>query len=99
MKSRSSRREFLAKSALFTGAAASFSAPAQTESTVADAFTLDASARPALPQPAGFHMGTAASPDGHTITVDSYGLLRDGKRWAGIAGEFHFSRIPGSGVA
>jgi hypothetical protein len=60
----------------------------------ADALNLDASARPPPAQMEGFHMGTAISPSGHTLTVNSDSLLLDGRPWLPIAGEFHFSRCP-----
>jgi hypothetical protein len=56
--------------------------------------TLDASARPAAASAAGFHMGTATAPGGHTLTLDSRSLLRDGKPWMLISGEFHYARCP-----
>jgi hypothetical protein len=49
------------------------------------------------PEPAvtaGFKMGAARFPDGATLTLDSYSLLLDGKRWTPVMGEFHFSRYP-----
>ncbi|MGC2150650.1 MAG: beta-galactosidase [Terriglobales bacterium] len=39
-------------------------------------------------------MGTATTPDGHTILVNSRYLTRDGKPWLPVMGEFHFSRYP-----
>jgi beta-galactosidase len=39
-------------------------------------------------------MGTSVAPGGHTVTLDSRSLLRDGKPWLLISGEFHFSRCP-----
>jgi hypothetical protein len=91
MKCQFSRRKFLRNSALLTGSAASlpllFSADAEV-------LSLDASASPPAAQPAGFHMGTATAPGGHTITVNSRGLVRDGQPWTPISGEFHFSRCP-----
>ena len=62
----------------------------------ADLLTLDASARAPVAQTAGFHMGTATAPGGHTLTLDNRSLLRDGKPWLLISGEFHFSRCPES---
>ncbi len=59
----------------------------------ADVLTFDASARPPAASAAGFHLGTATAP-GHTLTVDSRSLVRDGKPWVAISGEFHFSRCP-----
>ncbi len=39
-------------------------------------------------------MGTATTPDGHSILVNSRYLTRDGKPWLPVMGEFHFSRYP-----
>jgi beta-galactosidase len=39
-------------------------------------------------------MGTATNPDGHSITANSRYLMRDGKPWLPVMGEFHFSRYP-----
>jgi hypothetical protein len=110
MKKHLSRRHFIKNSALFAGAAASLpllpsfaadiNAPATTMPIPAppasDLLILDASARTPAAQTAGFHMGTATAPGGHTIAVDSRSLLRDGKPWVPMSGEFHFSRCPES---
>jgi hypothetical protein len=50
-------------------------------------------ARPAT-RPGAMKMGTARSPDGHEITVTPDCLMRDGKPWLPVMGEFHFSRYP-----
>jgi beta-galactosidase len=83
--------------------AADTNAPAAPSATTpmpvapaADMLTLDASARPPAAESAGFKMGTATAPGGHTLTLDSRSLLRDGKPWVLISGEFHFSRCPES---
>jgi hypothetical protein len=69
--------------------------PAQSHSgTAAGPLTLDASDRPQAAQTAGFHMGTAVAPGGHTLTVNSRNLLRDGQPWLPISGEFHYARCP-----
>ena len=39
-------------------------------------------------------MGTAVSPDGRSISVNSLCLLRDGEPWLPVMGEMHFSRYP-----
>jgi hypothetical protein len=62
-------------------------------STFAQVLSVDASARPPAAA-TGFHMGTASDPSGHTLTLDSRGLLRDGQPLVAISGEFHFSRCP-----
>src|SRR5688572_27482001 len=41
-----------------------------------------------------FRLGTAENPAGSTLTVDSKGLLMDGKRWLPVMGEFHYGRYP-----
>jgi hypothetical protein len=46
------------------------------------------------PQDEGFHLGTAARPDGSTITVDNCSLRLDGRPWMPAMGEFHYSRYP-----
>lgn len=53
---------------------------------------------PAAPAPAQetFRMGTARNPQGVTLTLDSRSLLRDGKPWTPVMGEFHYSRYPES---
>ncbi len=45
----------------------------------------------ALPFPAG-----GRSPDGHTLSVNDRYLMRDGKPWFPVMGEFHYSRYPES---
>jgi len=62
----------------------------------ANLLTLDASARPPAAESAGFYMGAATAPSGHTLTLDSRSLRRDGQPRALISGEFHFSRCPAS---
>jgi hypothetical protein len=98
MQNRFSRRQFINKSALFTGAAVSLpllpSFAADTNAPATDLLTLDASARPPVVETPGFKMGTATAPGGHTITLDSRSLLRDGKPWMLISGEFHYARCP-----
>ncbi len=63
-------------------------------SAAVDLHTLDASSAPPPPQTGGFHMGTATAPGGRSITIDSRNLLRDGKPWLPLSGEFHYSRCP-----
>jgi hypothetical protein len=65
-------------------------------SPAANMLTLDASARSPAAGSAGFKMGTATAPGGHTLTLDSRSLLRDGQPWLLISGEFHFARCPAS---
>jgi hypothetical protein len=79
------------------------SAPAASSATTpvpappaADVLTLDASGRPPAAGSAGFHMGTATAPGGHTLRLDSRSLVRDGQPWLLISGEFHYARCPDS---
>ena len=53
----------------------------------------DATQQPAAPVSAHLHMGTAGSPDGHSITVNNQYLMRDGKPWLPVMGEFHYTRF------
>jgi hypothetical protein len=39
-------------------------------------------------------MGTSTDPLGHSVTVNNRYLMRDGKPWLPVMGEFHFSRYP-----
>ena len=49
---------------------------------------------PPRAESAYFNMGTARSPSGHVLTVDSRSLRLDGEPWLPAMGEFHFSRYP-----
>ncbi len=51
-------------------------------------------ANPQPPITEGFKMGESRRPDGCTLTLDSYSLLLNGKRWTPVMGEFHFARYP-----
>lgn len=55
---------------------------------------IDASAPFVEPGPAAFQEGSASSPMGETLGVNSRYLTRDGKPWLPVMGEFHFSRYP-----
>ncbi|ATC65137.1 hypothetical protein CMV30_14895 [Nibricoccus aquaticus] len=48
---------------------------------------------PAAPAPETFVMGTARHPSGSTLSLDARSLLRDGKPWTPVMGEFHFTRF------
>lgn len=41
-----------------------------------------------------YKMGTARSPQGHVLTLDSRSLRLDGEAWLPTMGEFHYSRYP-----
>ncbi len=54
---------------------------------------IDAKAPVKPPKPLLFAAG-GSSPSGHTLSVNSRYLMRDGKPWFPIMGEFHYSRYP-----
>ena len=80
--------------------------PSNSRTLVLAAFTLSAfvalraaslTARLIAPPPAEsgyFKMGTARSPDGHELTLDSRSLRLDGQPWVPAMGEFHYTRYP-----
>ena len=41
-----------------------------------------------------FHLGTARSPDGATITADRSSLRLNDQPWTPVMGEFHYTRYP-----
>lgn len=49
---------------------------------------------PAPPSSEGFHMGTATSPTGETIGINSRHLTKIGEPWMPVMGEFHYTRCP-----
>ncbi|WP_253717785.1 beta-galactosidase [Sphingomonas sp. AP4-R1] len=55
--------------------------------------TVDATAPSPQPRSGHLIMGTGAGPHG-TLGVDSRELLRDGKPWLPVMGEFHYTRTP-----
>jgi len=55
---------------------------------------IDASAPAAAPTTGHLKLGTAVAPGGHTLSVNNQYLLRDGKPWLPVMGEFHYSRSP-----
>ncbi|MGC4071228.1 MAG: beta-galactosidase [Nibricoccus sp.] len=57
----------------------------------AEVLTIDLP-RPAAPAVETFAMGTAKNPAGTTLSLDARSLLRNGKPWTPVMGEFHFSR-------
>lgn len=63
---------------------------------VSTSIHIDASQPYSEPGPARFDGGDAKSPSGGTLTVNSRYLMRDGKPWLPVAGEFHYSRYPES---
>lgn len=57
---------------------------------------LDARAAVPTPQTGYLKLGTAVSPQGQTLAANSQYLLKDGKPWLPVMGEYHFSRAPAS---
>ncbi len=46
------------------------------------------------PPQTGFNLGQTMRPDGTTLSVDSYSLMLNGRRWTPVMGEFHYARYP-----
>ncbi len=61
--------------------------------TCADQLTI-AATDPAATPTEPFHMGSATTPAGTTLTLDRNSLLLDGQPWTPVMGEFHFARYP-----
>src|ERR1700722_19096317 len=59
--------------------------------SVADSHTITIT-NPKPPVTEGFKMGTASSPDGATLRLNSSSLLLNGKAWTLVMCEFHFTR-------
>ncbi len=57
---------------------------------------IDASQSYTEPGPARYDGGTAKAPSGSTLKVNSRYLMRDGRPWLPVVGEFHYSRYPES---
>ncbi len=55
---------------------------------------IDARSPVAAPKPIQAALGTSTRPDGETLTVNSQYLMRNGKPWLPVMGEFHYSRVP-----
>ena len=66
------------------------SAAAQTPAR----YVIDARTQPSPPETTFLKLGTTVSPTGHTIAANSRYLVRDGKPWLPVMGEFHYSRYP-----
>ena len=56
--------------------------------------TIDATAPVPTPTPVLATLGTATSPTGQTIGVNSQYLTLNDQPWLPVMGEFHFSRYP-----
>ncbi|MFG6456524.1 beta-galactosidase [Roseateles sp. BYS96W] len=71
-------------------------AAALAPAALADTLKLDARAPVAEPLTGHLKLGTATSPQGETLAANSRYLLKDGKPWLPVMGEYHFSRAPAS---
>jgi hypothetical protein len=60
----------------------------------ANRLVFDATASNAAPKPVPTQLGSNRAPDGSTITVNNQYLMRDGKPWIPVMGEFHYTRYP-----
>ena len=92
---KSSRFEIATESAL-AGAVLSAWLFASTFSRAENAtqIRIDASQPYSEPAAALYDGGSATSPSGSTIGLNSRYMTRDGKPWLPVMGEFHFSRYP-----
>src|SRR6516164_189834 len=57
---------------------------------------IDASQPFTQPGPALYDGGSAKSPSGSVLALNSRYLTRDGKPWLPVVGEFHYTRYPES---
>ena len=60
----------------------------------ANHLVFDATAVSPAPRPGPTQLGSKRAPDGSTLTVNNQYLMRDGKPWLPVMGEFHYSRYP-----
>lgn len=58
--------------------------------------TVDATAPVPAPETGYFKVGTQRSPTGGLLEINNQYLVRDGKPWAPVMGEFHYTRFPES---
>ena len=70
--------------------------PSTAHAQAVDTYTIDARSPVSPPETTFLKLGTSTSPDRHTISANSRYLLRDGKPWLPVMGEFHYSRYPES---
>jgi len=56
--------------------------------------SFDATAPSLAPVPVPTQLGTNRAPNGDTLLVNSQYLMRNGKPWIPVMGEFHFTRYP-----
>ena len=56
--------------------------------------TVDATAPVKVPETGYLKLGTSIATGNHSLTANSQYLLRDGKPWLPVMGEFHYTRSP-----
>jgi beta-galactosidase len=66
--------------------------PLSTQATTL--LNVDASKQPDALKTGHFNMGTAVAPDGSKLESNNRFLLKDGKPWIPVMGEFHYTRFP-----
>jgi len=71
-----------------------FSAATSSQAQSTNSIRIDASQPFVEPTAAAYEEGSAKSPAGSVIGVNSRYLTLDGKPWLPVMGEFHFSRYP-----
>ena len=62
----------------------------------ANRLVFDATASSDAPKHVPTQLGSNRAPDGSTITVNNQYLMRNGKPWIPVMGEFHYTRYPES---
>lgn len=67
---------------------------ASSVSAIGETLHIDASKQPDAPKSGQFNMGSAVSPDGTKLESNNRFLLKDGKPWSPVMGEFHYTRTP-----
>jgi beta-galactosidase len=72
----------------------SHSAEPNSSARAANVIEVDASSPFNSPPPTEYEPGSATSPSGKTIGLNSRYLLLNGKPWLPVMGEFHYSRYP-----
>ena len=66
--------------------------PVTVRLPAAEPLQLDLTVRDAPGRAGDFKMGASRNPGGHELTVDGISLLRDGRRWLPVMGEFQYAR-------
>ena len=59
-----------------------------------EAYKIDASSTTKKVAQSNYVMGTPTNPDGGSITLNNYYLIKDGKPWLPVMGEMHYARYP-----